>query len=169
MGTEVYWIPTGMPGRLAIMPRPRGGDWLDDEVRSWRSQGIDVVLSLLTPAELVEMDLSQEDALCKAHGIEYQAFPIVDRGVPTSKAAVLRLTSDLAEKLAQGKGVAIHCRQGIGRAPLLAIAILALTGISLESAIAKVGTARGFSVPETREQEHWLAEFVKTLPVSAPK
>ena len=36
MHTELYWIPGPWLGRLAIMPRPRGGDWLEDEIRSWR-------------------------------------------------------------------------------------------------------------------------------------
>jgi hypothetical protein len=31
MSTGPYWIDTGHAGRLAILPRPRGGDWLEDE------------------------------------------------------------------------------------------------------------------------------------------
>jgi hypothetical protein len=43
MRTELYWIERPWRGRLAIMPRPRGGDWLDDEIQSWRRSGVDVV------------------------------------------------------------------------------------------------------------------------------
>jgi len=39
------------PGRLGIAARPRGGDWLIDELRSWRKAGVHVVVSLLTPDE----------------------------------------------------------------------------------------------------------------------
>jgi hypothetical protein len=35
MTTELFWIPGPWKGKLAIVPRPRGGDWLDDEVGGW--------------------------------------------------------------------------------------------------------------------------------------
>jgi len=47
MRPQVYWINLPMAGRLAIMARPRAGDWLDDEISGWRVQGIDTVVSLL--------------------------------------------------------------------------------------------------------------------------
>lgn len=62
MRTEVYWVPGPWPGRLGILPRPRGGDWLEDEVPSWRNSGLDVVTSLLTPDEVPELGLQDEAA-----------------------------------------------------------------------------------------------------------
>ena len=56
MLAEVHWIK-GLPCRLAILPRPRSGDWLEDEIRSLRGQGIDVLVSLLTPDETAELGL----------------------------------------------------------------------------------------------------------------
>ncbi len=35
----VYWVETPLPGRLAVMPRPRAGDWLADEVAGWKTAG----------------------------------------------------------------------------------------------------------------------------------
>ena len=32
-------------GRLGIVPRPRGGDWLADEAIAWRDAGINMVVS----------------------------------------------------------------------------------------------------------------------------
>jgi hypothetical protein len=57
MRTELYRIEGPWPGRLAIVPRPRGGDWLEDEIASWRRGGIDMVVSTLTEQESVELDL----------------------------------------------------------------------------------------------------------------
>ena len=51
MRTELFWIDGPWPGRLAIMPRPRGGDWLEEEIQSWRRSGVDLVVSLLTLEE----------------------------------------------------------------------------------------------------------------------
>src|SRR3954470_4439263 len=74
MRTELYWIEGPWRGRLAIMPRPRGGDWLEDEVQSWRRAGIDMIVSLLTREEQLELCLPQEAALCQANGIEFVSF-----------------------------------------------------------------------------------------------
>ena len=35
-----YWVDTGNPLRLAIVPRPRGGDWLEDELDQMKRAGV---------------------------------------------------------------------------------------------------------------------------------
>ena len=42
-----------------MLPRPRGGDWLADEIRSLRACGVDVLVSLLTGEEVGELDLAE--------------------------------------------------------------------------------------------------------------
>src|SRR5271163_3982512 len=116
MTTGLYWVPGPWRGGLAVMPRPRGGDWLDDEIRSWRRSGVDVIVSLLTPDEVADLNLADEPKLSPAHDIEFHSFPIADRGVPSSREAFLSLMEKLTEHLASGKNIAVHCRQGIGRA-----------------------------------------------------
>jgi protein-tyrosine phosphatase len=163
MRTELYWIAGPWLGRLAIMPRPRGGDWLEDEIQSRRGSGVDVVVSLLTHEEQTELNLSNEEALCRANGIEFVSFPIVDRGVPSSSEAFSEQVIKLTEQLSKGKNIAIHCRQGIGRAGLVAICILILSGLESTAAIERVSTARGFTVPETPEQRRWIEDFARSL------
>lgn len=85
MQVKIYWISGIESGRLGIMPRPRGGDWLDDEIRSLKSSGIDALVSLLESGEAAELEIAEEEALCMAHGISYLSFPIPDRDVPPSK------------------------------------------------------------------------------------
>lgn len=168
MRTELYWIPGVSPGRLAIMPRPRGGDWLEDEVQSWRSAGVDVVVSLLEADEASGLELLAEETLSRASQMDFATFPIADRGVPRSREAASELVTELAGHLGAGKSVAIHCRQGIGRAALVAVAVLIRLGEQADEAIARVSAARGRAVPETPEQREWLNEFarrdIKTLP-----
>ena len=60
MKADIYWIDQLAPHRLAIMPRPRGGDWLEDEIRSLRLEGVDVLVSLLTETEARELELDSE-------------------------------------------------------------------------------------------------------------
>lgn len=161
MHTELYWIAGMWPGRLAVMPRPRGGDWLEDEVRAWRTAGVGVVVSLLEADEVADLELSAEGALARANGIEWVSFPITDRGVPASRDAASELVAALAAALRARTNVAIHCRQGIGRAALIAVSLLVRLGVGAEEAIARVGTARGRAVPETTEQCEWLMAFAR--------
>src|SRR5262245_59231148 len=100
MRAEIYWM-TGVPqGRLAVLPRPRGGDWLADEARSLRLAGVDVLLSLLTNEEVVELDLAEEAACCAEAGIEFVSFPIQDRGVPSSRSEAVAVVQRLARLMA---------------------------------------------------------------------
>lgn len=165
MQTQLYWIPGPWRGRVAIMPRPRGGDWLEDEIQAWRRAGVDIVLSLLTADEIGELHLLEEEAMCRAHGIEFCSFPIDDRAVPESRAPFLNLLTKLREELQGARKIAVHCRQGIGRAAMVAIGLLIVSGMTIETAIEGVAKARGVMVPETAEQRQWLALFAKTLPV----
>jgi len=64
--------------------------------------------------------------------------------------------ADVASALNDGKNVAVHCRQGIGRSGLIAAGILAASGVSPEDSIQAVSAARGIAVPETSGQVLWL-------------
>jgi protein-tyrosine phosphatase len=161
MNTPVYWISKQLPGKLALIPRPRGGDWLDDEMVSLRNSGIDVIVSLLTEEESAEFDLAQEAELSGTHGISFFSFPINDRETPVSREAALDLLKDLRQLLTIGKNIGIHCRQSIGRAALIAASVLVLSGESAEAAFQMVSAARGREVPETQEQERWVARLAQ--------
>lgn len=158
MRTEVYWVPGPWPGRLGIVPRPRGGDWLADEVHSWRDAGLDVVASLLTPAEIQEFELQEEAPCSLAEGLEFQSFPIPDREVPRSRAAFSQVIRKLEKALRSGKNVAVHCRQGIGRSSMVIASLLASSGEKPEEAFRRIERARGRSVPDTDEQREWVAQ-----------
>ena len=163
MRTELYWIEGSWRGRLAIMPRPRGGDWLEDEIQSWRRSSVDVVVSLLTSEEQTELNLRDEESLCRANSIEFVSFPIVDRSVPSSAEAFSEQVIKLAEQLGNGQNIAVHCRQGIGRAALVAIGLLTVSGMEASAAMGRVGAARGCVVPETPEQRRWITNFANSL------
>lgn len=164
-----YPIKGPWPGRLAIVPRPRGGDWLGDEVRAWKEMSFDVVVSLLTRDEVDELGLASEADLSRAQGIQFWEFPIPDLGVPKSSAAARELLDNLRSDLDMGKQVAIHCRQGIGRSGLIAAGVLMVSGVEPELAIRQVSAARGLSVPETPEQKEWLLELDRDSSASLVK
>jgi hypothetical protein len=159
MRVELFWIEGVREGLLAVLPRPRGGDWLEDEVLSLRASGVDVLTSLLTREEEAELDLAAEAVCCAACGIEFVSFPFADRGVPSSDPEALALVRRLAALVAGGKAVVVHCRQGIGRSAVITACILASLGERPEAAIDRVARARSRPVPDTPEQREWVQRF----------
>lgn len=150
----IYWIPLPS-GRLGIATRPRGGDWLVDDVQEWKRQGVDVVVSLLTPGEMHELALEQERDVFCATGVGFCAFPFPDRSVPPYRTTV-NFVQGLARTIAEGQTVVVHCRQGIGRSGLIAAAILVMLGHTPTQALAHVEAARGRPIPDTIEQRMWV-------------
>ncbi len=143
------------------MPRPRGGDWLEGEVRAWGRAGVNVVVSLLVADEVADLGLADEGTLCVANGIHFLSFPIPDRNIPDSQDTFAALVTDIGGQLACGETIAVHCRQGIGRAATVAICVLLSAGMEVENAIRHVSAARGCSVPETVEQRQYVEEFAR--------
>jgi protein-tyrosine phosphatase len=156
MRPEVYWIRDVEPLRLAVMPRPRGGEWLVDEISGWKQLGIDGVVSLLHRYEADELDITAEQSLCSTHGIGYRCFPIRDRGTPESLPEFIALADEIVTSLRQGLAVAIHCRAGIGRSGLLAATVLHRLGTPAAQVFDIVSKARGLTVPDTSEQIEWF-------------
>jgi protein-tyrosine phosphatase len=142
------------------MPRPRAGDWLEDEVASWRRSGLEVVVSLLEDEEIAELGLDQEAELCGRAGIQFLRFPIPDRGVPASPGPVTALVRMVVAELQAGHGVGIHCRIGVGRSALVACCVMAALGVPLEVAWASLHRARGLSVPDTEAQRGWVSAWL---------
>jgi protein-tyrosine phosphatase len=159
MSTKLFWIPGPWRGRLAISTRPRGGDWLPDEIQSLRDSGIDVLVSLLEPQENADLDLSGEASASADRGIRFVGFPVPDRSVPASRAASVALIADIGALLDRGESVAVHCRQGVGRSGLIAAGTLVLAGYRPVDAMNLVSAVRGETVPETDAQRAWLEQL----------
>lgn len=156
---SIFHIKSPWSGRLAIVSRPRGGDWLDDDVGAWKAEGLNAVLSLLTEEEQVEFDLFGEKEASEKQGLQFFSFPINDLGVPSSLAESLRTLSQLERLLAAGRNVGIHCRQSIGRSGMMAACLLVMAGSDSQEALESVSNSRGLPIPETREQSEWVSEF----------
>jgi protein-tyrosine phosphatase len=159
MNVDMYWISDLALGRLAIVGRPRCGDWLADEISAWKAAGLTDVVSLLEDHEIRELELEEEDNICVRVGLLFERFPIPDRGVPASADAAIRLCDGIATKIAKGQSVGVHCRAGIGRSGLIAAGVLLRLGTSEEDAWQRVSKARGLRVPDTDEQRTWLSKM----------
>src|SRR5262245_20513522 len=142
------------------MPRPAGGDWLEEGVRWVEESGLEGVVSLLESSELGGLELGYEKEACLAQGLSFLSFPITDRSVPLSKQETLVFAQSLSDLLHSGRNVAIHCLAGIGRSTIIAACVLLLNGLTIDDALVRIARARGCRVPDTPEQRKWIAQFV---------
>jgi protein-tyrosine phosphatase len=155
----IYWIDGPWPGKLGIAARPRGGDWLGDDLRRWKSDGAQTIVSLLEDTEESDLDLSCEEQEAEDNGLRVISCPIPDRGIPASEKQILSAVHAADDELSRGCSVVVHCRQGIGRSALFASALLIARGTDPEAALKRISDARGMKVPETQEQRDWIQRF----------
>jgi protein-tyrosine phosphatase len=161
MSADIYWLTEVSLGSLAILGRPRAGDWLADEIADWRAGGITDVVSLLEEHEVRELGLEREAALVAEAGMSFTRFAIPDRGVPASAAETLTLWERLAGRLREGGAVGVHCRASIGRAGLIVAGTLVHLGVPEELAWRRTSEARGRAVPDTQEQRAWVSALAR--------
>jgi protein-tyrosine phosphatase len=155
MRPTLYTVAFDGPGTLSIMAKPEGGTWLADQMAGLREAGVDILLSALGESEQVEAELINEPLEAAYAGLRFISLPVPDMGLPITED-VLPALRELADDLAAGQHVAIHCWAGIGRSSVLAAALMVLAGSTPADAIARISDARGCPVPETPAQRDWI-------------
>lgn len=155
MRAELFTVRSSVPGTLSTMARPRGADWLADEMGALRDARTDILVSLLSPIEAHELGLAEEAEAAKAAGLRFFALPVPDGGTPESATfgALVRL---LTEEFDKGRHIVVHCRMGIGRSSMVAAAVLMAKGFGKDEAWAAVSKARGLGVPDRPQQRQWV-------------
>jgi protein-tyrosine phosphatase len=159
MPVKIYWLHNfENASKLGTMARPRGNEWLEEDILSLRKQGVQIIVSLLDRNEIYELGLEKESKLCLKNGIDYINFPIADRNVPKPYPEFHDFIGQLKEKLSAGRHMVIHCRMGIGRSTIIAGCLLIKPGYKTDDIIAHITKIRGMRVPDTDEQIAWLKQ-----------
>ena len=157
MLTKIYWLHAlKNSAKIGIMARPRGNDWLEDEIINLKNQKVDTLVSLLERSEIYELGLICEEEICLTKNLNFINFPINDRDIPEKGEALEQLLELLATKLTQGNSVVVHCRMGIGRSSIVAAAVLLKFNLKADDIIQNICTVRGLRVPDTDQQLDWL-------------
>jgi protein-tyrosine phosphatase len=155
--TKIYWIHRfANSSRIGIMARPRGNDWLEDEIINLKNCQVGVLVSLLERDEIYDLNLDLEKEHCFAQNIIYINFPISDRGIPKQNDNTDQLIGLLMKKINEGLSVVVHCRMGIGRSSIIAAAILLKYKFKANDIIENIIKIRGIKVPDTDDQLSWL-------------
>jgi protein-tyrosine phosphatase len=159
----VYPVTDAAPNHIAIVARPRGNDWLCEEISALSREGIEILVSMLTDEEAEELGLNDESAECAAAGISFVNVAIRDRSVPSDTNAFLRSVEQLATRVREGRYLGVHCRASIGRSSVFAASILVRLGWDAKIAFDAIEAARGCSVPDTSEQKQWVIANVPAV------
>ena len=159
---DIFWIGStdakALPS-LAIVSRPRGGDWLEDELLRIKTTGIRTVVSMLEQSEVVELGLAQEGLLAQKMGMGFYSHPIPDRATPKDVTMFRDFIATLANRARTGEPLGFHCRSCIGRATIAAACTLVHFGWTPGAALEAIETARGRPVPDTEEQRQWIFRY----------
>jgi hypothetical protein len=150
--SEIFWIDGNPPPGLAIVLRPRGGDWLEDELSRMKRAGITTLVSRLEDEEALELGLGEERMLATTAGLTYLQHPIPDRHTPPDSAGFRQVARK--RRLPAGERIGVHCRGSIGTASITAGCTLIHLGWNPEKAA--IEAARGCTIPDTPEQREWI-------------
>jgi protein-tyrosine phosphatase len=154
-----FWIDTASPLQLAIASRPQGGEWLHNDIRQLKHEGIDILVSLLSFPESRELDLEAEKTACSSVGISFVNFPLPDREVPPSRFAFITFAQFLHRRATEGLRIGVHCRACIGRSSVLLATVMRLEGFTTREAFNRISAARGLAVPDTPAQARWVTRL----------
>ena len=130
-------------GSLAV-----GGAFQPRDIPRLVAQGIGAIVDLREEA-------ADDAAALRRWGVEWLHLPSRDGDAPTLEQ-LSRGVDWVATHLAEGKRVFIHCQHGVGRAPLLAAAVLVHHGQSPAAALAAIRSKRWQAAPNDRQLEALL-------------
>lgn len=121
---------------------------------------VDLLITLLQPAELGQLAIPDLPSQIQRYGMQNHWFPIQDFGTPTSMTGLVELVKTIWATVNQGKTVVVHCKAGLGRSGLVTASCLVALGYSPEAAFKQVRRTRPGSV-ETFDQEQYVSEFAQ--------
>jgi protein-tyrosine phosphatase len=156
---EIFWIKGNPSAPLAVVLRPRGSDWLKDDLLGMKQGGIQTLVSLLEEDEAEMLGLEDEGLLAEQLGMQFLSYPIPDVHVPPDTASFRSFVAGLADRLRAGEDIGVHCRGSIGRSTVTAACALIHLGWQPRAALTAIGAARGLAVPDTEEQEEWILRY----------
>lgn len=103
-------------------------------------------LKTLGVTAIVNMRTHNDYSDAEHEGIKYLHLPTVDN-TPPPLEVLIKGADFIDNEIKNGGSVYVHCRQGLGRGPTMAIAYLIKTGLTYEDAYAMIKRVRIFINP----------------------
>ena len=153
---DIHWVPVGS-GRLALTHRPKIRD-----IHLLPALGCQRVVTLLYEKEGgPSIGRAVENA-----GMAWTWLPVPNGQYPEGETHALLLAAlpVLAERLAAGESILIHCAAGIHRTGMLAYALLRWHGYTGEQALERIGLMRSHTQLGLQDRQiAWGEDVVKAI------
>ncbi len=159
---DIFWLEPAnglLAEQLAIVLRPRGGDWLESELSRMKRAGVQTLVSMLEQWEAAGLELTNEGTSAERIGLTFLSYPIPDRTTPSKIKDFELFAMGLADRVRSGERIGIHCRGCIGRATIALACTLIHMGWEPKAALAAIEKTRGCEVPDTEEQRTWILQY----------
>jgi protein tyrosine phosphatase (PTP) superfamily phosphohydrolase (DUF442 family) len=141
---NVYRVVFGMPRLKRCQITANlflGSQYNQVGLRKMKALGITAIINMRMHSVYTE---------AQYEGFSYLHLPTPDNTPPPLE--VLIKGANFAEsEIKNGGKVYVHCRQGLGRGPTMAIAYLLKTGLTVDDAITLIRKARSFINPRTSQ------------------
>lgn len=156
---ELFKIHHINKAELYIASKPNTAFGLENEIKTLGSNKENVVLcSLLTKKEIVKYNLDLEKKICELNKIAFTHLEITDESIP-GYVEFKNLILILLKKSKTNEHIIIHCKHGIGRSGMVAVAMLLHHGYNLKDACQLATKARGYDVPQSKSQRKLLSFY----------
>jgi protein-tyrosine phosphatase len=152
-------LPAGVSGRLYLHSMPGRYEPYQATVNAAAMRGVTQVVCL-TSLDEIEGKAPDYARVLRRNNLPWQQvmFPIVDFGVPSDRAAFLKLVNSIAGDLRDGVNILLHCAAGIGRTGTVASCVLVALGLAPDEAMRRVEAAGSYAErPEQVELIQWVA------------
>ncbi len=101
---------------------------------------------------IINMRMHSDYSEAELEGVEYLHLPTIDNTAP-SLEDLIKGAEFAEQEIRLGGAVYVHCRQGLGRGPTMAIAYLLKSGLMLDDAYLLVKKVRPFIHPVQAQME----------------
>ena len=155
-------IAVDQTGKLYLHSMPGRNELWDEAARAIKQYNIHHILCLNSNAEIHQKSPEYGAFLADALAVEnlvsqITQISIEDFSIPVDIESYTAQINLVAQSLAQGEHILIHCAAGIGRTGCAAIALLQELGMSASESQSKVLAAG--SNPETDEQWGFIRAY----------
>lgn len=129
---------------------------LDQDIAAIKSWGATAVVTLIEDYDLDVLSVSELPLKVQAMGLEWHHLPIMNRDAPspTFEAKWAVSGQRLRERLRNGERIVLHCKNGLGRAGMIAARLLVELGESPDTAICRVRAARPGAIETSLQEQH---------------
>lgn len=129
---------------------------LDQDLAAIKAWGATALVTLIEDYDFEVLSVSELPLKVQATGLEWHHLPIMNRDVPSSAFEAKWIVSGerIRVRLRNGERIVLHCKNGLGRAGMIAARLLVEFGEPPDTAIRRVRMARPGAIETELQEQH---------------